>query len=110
MEEKDMSMIGSMVRQNPVHSTYPSRGALDRRLGSGVPNAVLHGVKRHQWVAEHRELPTLRHNLAKAEAGLGNARPRWHLTSLWSAIACTPPPWQVWGGLGYNANGLDVKV
>jgi hypothetical protein len=110
MEAKDMSMIGDIVWQKPGHPTCPSRGALDRRLGSGIPYAVLHGVKRHQWVAEYRELPTLRHNLAKAEAGLGNARPRWHLTSLWSAIACTPPPWQVWGALGYNANGLDVKV
>jgi hypothetical protein len=55
-----MSTIGTLAWQEFGNSTCPTRGALDRRLGSGVLYAVLHGVKGHQWVADHRELPTLK--------------------------------------------------
>jgi hypothetical protein len=113
MEEKDMSTIGTLAWQKFGNSTCYTRGALDRRLGSESRIQYSMGSRDTSgWrtIANYRLSRFFRHNLAKAEAGLGIARQRWHLTSLQSAIACTPPPWQAWGGLGYNANGLDVKV
>lgn len=73
-EGKYMSMIGDIDWRKFGHSTCPSRGASDLRLGSGVPYAVLHGVKRHQVGGGPTRITGLsrflRHNLAKAESVL----------------------------------------
>ena len=109
-----MSMIGKVSWQKPGLSTCPSRGApliivwgVESRVHFSMGSKDT-GAWRTNAIYRHSRF--LRHNLADAETGLGKARARWHLTSLRSAIACTPPPWQVWGGLGNSANVLDVKA
>jgi hypothetical protein len=107
-------MIRGVSWQKLGRSTRPSHGASAHHLGSGVVYGVLQGVTdaSNGWRSNliYRPSRFLLYNLAKAEFGLGNARPRWHSTSLRSATACTPLPWQVWGGLGNDANVLDVKM